>query len=368
MNNRVSTKVIIIAAALFQPIFNLSNLHAQEQISLTPQQIQDHGIVFEPVSPVSVGDGERVAATIMTAPDANHMISAWFDGQLRAWQVAPGDTVVEGTPVATVSSESFMQAQQSYLDARIASNQARITLERDQRLFDAGIIAEVRLEETRRQQQQAEVAYRANRQRLINAGVSASDLNQLDSGAVTLGSYLVRSTLSGTVARRFVSAGDHINDGSPLLSIVNSAENWVYAHVPSYLSSSLEQGQSLTLVESGEALIIQSVDRQVDSTSQTVGVYATFTGNTGWLPGEQVSVRLPPASQGIRLPASAVVHNGHETTIYVRSANGVEARTLILLPAGRSYVAPQGLSSTDQVVTRGTAVLKGIQLGLGGTE
>lgn len=368
MKNRVSTKVIIIAAALLQSAASLNHVYAQEQIPLSQQEVEDLGIIFEPVVAVSDSDGERVAASIITAPDANNTVSAWFDGQILSWEVAPGETINEGTPVAIVSSESFMEAQQAYVDARIENNQARITLDRDQRLYDAGIIAAVRLEETRRQQQQADIAYRSKRQRLLNAGVSTADLEQLDSGSVTLGEYQVRSPLSGIVARRYVMAGDHISEGSALLGIVNNSEAWLFARVPSYLSASLSAGQMLTLSESGELLLIQSVDRQVDTLTQSIGVYATFTESTAWLPGQQVSVRLPPVSQGIRVPDSSVVHNGHETTIYVRTETGVEARTLTLQPAGRNYLATQGLTPSEQVVTRGTAILKGIQLGLGGTE
>lgn len=368
MKNKVSSKVIIIAAALFQSVAGLNHLSAQEQIPLSQQEIQDLGIIFEPVVAVSDSDGERVPATIITAPDANNSVSAWFDGLLLSWEVAPGETIAEGTPVATVSSESYREAQQDYLDARIESNQAQISLDRDQRLFDAGIIAEVRLEETRRQQQQAELAYRSKRQHLLNAGASQADLDRLNAGTVTLGEYRVRSPLSGTVARRYATAGDHIDEGAQLLSIANTSEVWLLARAPSYLSTSLTPGQTLTLSESGESLAIQSIDRQVDTRTQSIGVYATFSGNTEWLPGQQVSVRLPPSSQGMRVPDSSVVHNGHETTVYVRTANGAEARTLILQPAGRNYVATQGLSASEQIVTRGTAVLKGIQLGLGGTE
>ena len=368
MKNRVSTKVIIIAAALLQSVACLNTVYAQAQIPLSRQEIEDLGIVFEPVVAVSGSDGERVSASIITAPDVNNTVSAWFDGQILSWEVAPGEAINEGTPVAIVSSESFMEAQQAYMDARIENNQAHIALDRDQRLYDAGIIAAVRLEETRRQQQQADIAYRSKRQRLLNAGVSTADLEQLDTGSVTLGEYRVRSPLSGTVASRYVMAGDHISEGSPLLGVANTAEAWLFARVPSYLSSSLSAGQTLTLSESGESLRIQSVDRQVDTLTQSIGVYATFTESTDWLPGQQVSVRLPPAAQGMRVPDSSVVHNGHETTIYVRTENGVEARTLILQPAGRNYLATQGLTASEQIVTRGTAVLKGIQLGLGGTE
>ena len=68
------------------------------------------------------------------------------------------------------------------------------------------------------------------------------------------------------------------------------------------------------------------------------------------------------------MPNSAVVHSGNETTVFVRTAAGIEARTVALEPMGADYVASGGLKAGDEIVVRGTAVLKGIQAGFGDLE
>ncbi|MDP2283257.1 MAG: efflux RND transporter periplasmic adaptor subunit, partial [Pseudohongiella sp.] len=107
-----------------------------------------------------------------------------------------------------------------------------------------------------------------------------------------------------------------------------------------------------------------------DSTNQTLGILAEFDADNSapMLPGQLVTLILPPADRGVRVPAEAVVHAGEETTVYVRTTNGAEARVLQLTPSGRHYIAADGLRVGEEVVVQGTAVLKGIQLGLGGTE
>jgi len=70
----------------------------------------------------------------------------------------------------------------------------------------------------------------------------------------------------------------------------------------------------------------------------------------------------------VLVPASAVVHTGDETSVFVRTATGVEIRQLELRPVGSHYRAQHGISVGEELVVSGAALLKGMQLGLGGGE
>ncbi len=84
------------------------------------------------------------------------------------------------------------------------------------------------------------------------------------------------------------------------------------------------------------------------------------------LPGQLVTLRLAAGSTGVLVPADAVVRTGDASIVYVRQPGGVEARTLQLRVHGSDYLAESGVSAGEEVVVRGAALLKGIQLGLGG--
>ena len=68
------------------------------------------------------------------------------------------------------------------------------------------------------------------------------------------------------------------------------------------------------------------------------------------------------------VPAAAVTHSGSDTTVYVRHADGVEARPISLLPLGNHYLATEGIAPGEELVIEGAALLKGIQIGLGSGE
>ncbi|TFH73764.1 efflux RND transporter periplasmic adaptor subunit [Gammaproteobacteria bacterium LSUCC0112] len=344
--------------------------HAQEAIPLAADDLQRMAIVFAPVQAVAGTDGDRVPATVISPPDVSGTLNALFEGQLQSWHVETGAEVSVGQLLATLRSEDLLLAQQMFMDAAIALSHADAALTRDQRLFDEGIIAEQRLQASKRDQQLAAVAESSARRRLSSAGFSNNELSQLQRGNSTLGQYQLKAPVAGIVSQRLVQAGAQVSDGDALLGLRSSDPLWVSARVPARLAGSLQAGSTLTLANSSATLTLRQIDKQIDSVNQTIGIQAELDAGSpmALMPGQIVTLILPPAERGVRVPAEAVVHAGEETTVYVRTSSGAEARVLQLTPSGRHYIAADGLRAGEEVVVQGAAVLKGIQLGLGGTE
>src|SRR5690606_15381310 len=132
------------------------------------------------------------------------------------------------------------------------------------------------------------------------------------------------------------------------------------------LAARVQPGDTLRLADRDATLVVRQKDRSLAAGSQTIGILAEFTSAIELLPGQIVSLQLPPQADGIVVPADAVVHNGNATTVFVRVPDGVESRLLDLQPIGTDYLAIDGLTAGEEVVVRGAALLKGITLGLGG--
>lgn len=355
--------------ALLMPIMSTAT-HAQNDITLATDDLQRMAIVFAPVQAVAGSDGDRVPATVISPPDVSATLNALFEGQLQSWHVETGAEVSAGQLLATLRSEDLLLAQQIFLDAVIALSHADAALERDQRLFDEGIIAGQRLQSSNRDRQLAAVAESGARRRLSSAGFSHSELSALQSGSSSLGQYQLTAPTAGIVSERLVQAGAQIADGDALLALRSTEQLWVNARVPARIAGRLSAGARLSVADSPATLILRQQDRQIDIDTQTLGILAEFDAGSdaALMPGQIVTLILPPAQRGVRVPAEAVVHAGEETTVYVRTASGAEARILQLTPSGRHYIAADGLRAGEEVVVQGAAVLKGIQLGLGGTE
>lgn len=367
-NPRLKLARGLTAAVAAVLLSQMSVVRAQEAIALDADDLQRLAIVFAPVQAVSGADGDRVPATVTAAPNYPNTVLALFEGQVQQWHVDSGSNVSAGEPLLTLRSEDLLLAQQEFLDAALALAQAEANLVRDQQLLSEGIIAEQRLQSTQREQQRAAAALAGTRQRLVSAGFSTSEVNGWLQRTPVLGNYVVRAPADAVVSERLVAAGAQVSDGEALAALQSTDALWVNARVPARLASNLMTGATLSVADSDDTLTLRQVDRQIDNATQTIGIHAEFSGTVDWLPGQMVTLVLPPSDRGVRVPSEAVVHAGEETTVYVRTSAGAEARVLSLTPSGRNYIATSGLQAGEQVVVQGAAVLKGIQLGLGGTE
>jgi cobalt-zinc-cadmium efflux system membrane fusion protein len=345
-----------------------AQVQAQEPVAISPEDIVRMGVVFTPLEAADTSTGARVAATVVNSPDTAAMAGSLWTGTLSRWHAMAGDSVVAGALLATVRSQDVLPLQQAWISAVTALESADLALQRDETLFAQGVIAEQRLQQTRLAQQQAAFSERSARAQLAQGGFDAARLQALRERGQGLGEFYLLAPEAGVLSQRLHTAGDFVAAGETVATLNAGSQRWLSAHVPARMARDLTTGQRLSIAGSGETLTLRQMDYVIDSSNQTIELLAEFDAPSGLTTGQIVSLVLPPSAPGIRVPERAVVHSGSLTTVYVRTASGVEARTLSLRAIGADYLALDGLSAGEEVAIQGTAVLKGIQLGLGGGE
>lgn len=113
-----------------------------------------------------------------------------------------------------------------------------------------------------------------------------------------------------------------------------------------------------------------SASQTVSSSSQTVVLRAAVEGKAGQVrPGEFVTVELPvlanpAATQGSwDVPLSAVAHDGDQAYLFVRTADGFEARPVKVVVSVGQRVRVQGpVKAGEQIAVSGVVALKGAWL------
>lgn len=340
-------------------------LSAQELIPLDAATVNRLGLVFMPVTAPDTSTGARFPANVTASPRTESEVHALHGGVLESWQVQAGQQVAAGTVLAIVRSPDVLALQQEWVAAQAADQNASYALERDQSLFDQGVIARQRLQESERQAREARFTLQALQAALEQAGFSAQELLALQSEGRELGRYRIKAAIGGIVAHLDHRAGDMIEAGAAVVAVTGDTL-WISAELPAALAARVAVGQTLRLADTGAALLVQQKEQALDDQTQTVGVLAEFTDPVTLLPGQIVTLLLPPQADGIVVPADAVVRNGADTVVFVKVAQGVESRVLSLQPLGPDYLARDGLEVGDEVVVRGASVIKGITLGLGG--
>jgi RND family efflux transporter MFP subunit len=340
-------------------------LAAQQVIPLDAATSNRLGLVFMPVAAPDTSSGARFPARVIASPRSESELHAVHGGVLESWQVQPGQEVAAGELLAVLRSPAVLALQQDWVAAQAAEQQAAFALSRDQSLFDQGIIARQRLQESERVARELRFRLQALQAALEQAGFSAQELSALHSEGRELGRYRVKAALAGIVAHMDHRVGDMIAEGEALLALTGG-KLWISAELPATLAARIVSGQTLRLAETGAELVVRQKEQALDELTQSVGVLAEFTGAVTLLPGQIVTLLLPPPADGIVVPADAVVRNGADTVVFVRVPQGVESRVLTLQAIGTDYLATSGLVAGEEVVVRGAAVLKGITLGLGG--
>ncbi len=343
-------------------------IFAQENIAISDADISHMGIVFAQAQTIDSTAGARFAGTIINSPESISSLSTRYSGVIEQWHQTAGSAVTAGQLLASLRSTEILAVQNEWIAALSAQESAQFELNKDQTLFEGGIISQQRLQQTRTRAQQANFSERSLRAQLSLAGFTDNRLNALRENGTGLGSYYLLSPSSSVLTQRMGSVGDYIEANTVIASLNSAAPLWVSVHVPGRFAIDMAIGQTLSIAGSGETLTLQQKDFVIDSSNQTIELLAQFNADNAFTTGQIVSVVLPPSRQGILVPDRAVVHNGNSTVVYVRTSAGVEARELDLISVGADYLAQSGINAGELIAVQGSAVLKGIQLGLGSGE
>lgn len=343
-------------------------LLAQEVLNISAADSARMGIVFAPVALADNNAGARFPATVINSPDAVALLSATHAGRILQWHRVAGETLQAGDLLLTMSSQDILPLQQDWIQAVTALESAEFSLQKDQSLFEQGVISQQRLTQTRSLQEQALFGERGARAQLTLAGFTAQRLQQLRTTGAGLGQYYVLAPGAAVMTQRMAGAGEFVAAGSALVTLNAGDSRWLSVHLPARLAADVDIGQRISIADSGQSLTIRQKDFAVDRADQSIEILAEFDAAASFMTGQILTVNLPSSRQGILIPDRAVVHTGQDTTVYVRTAAGVEARNLNLRSLGADYLAESGIREGEQIAIQGTAVLKGIQLGLGGGE
>lgn len=186
------------------------------------------------LDPVSIGP-ENVTVltrdTLRSGPTVSGALAAEQEAELRA-EVGgrvlrvladPGQPVRQGQLLVQLDDaairDAWLSARSGVTAAKSAAEQAHRDEERDQRLADAGAIAARDLEAAHRGSLAADAALADAEARLANAQL------QLDRTQV-------RAPFAGLVSDRPANAGDVVQVGAPLVTVVDPVGMWLEAQVP----------------------------------------------------------------------------------------------------------------------------------------
>ncbi|HET7457302.1 MAG TPA: efflux RND transporter periplasmic adaptor subunit [Gemmatimonadaceae bacterium] len=176
------------------------------------------------------------------APEKEAAIRAQVGGTVLQTYVDEGQRVTAGTPLVRLDDaavrDAALGARSGVASARAQAEVAQRNLQRAEQLLAAGAIAERDVESAR----SANVAAQAQ---LANARALQASAEK------NLGNTYIRAPFAGVVAQRSVNAGDVVQPGGALVTVVQPSSMRLEASVPAEQLSSVRVGMPVQFSVSG---------------------------------------------------------------------------------------------------------------------
>ena len=352
------------------------NDHADEdehsesvEVHLNANQISELGIVVSAVTNGAVDGILELPAEV--GFDQNHLahVTPRVSGIVRSVAVAEGDRVEAGDVLAVLNSRPLADAKASYLSARARLDLAESSFEREERLWERQISAEQDFLDARRALEEARIEVRSAGQQLDALGVDVSTLPRMvASSDVSLTRYELAAPISGTIIERHAVLGEVMEEGAqpPAFIVADTDSVWVDAAV---------YGADLGRIRAGAPVSIdpgdggQPIESSIDFVSPQIGE-RTRTGRARIVidnPGDRlrpgmfvtVFAAASDAQPTVRVPVTALQTVEGETVVFVRTSDGFEVREVRLGRRSDRYAEIlSGVSLGEMIATTQSFSLK----------
>jgi len=259
-----------------------------------------------------------VRGAIAAIPNEDVKVSALVAGRVNAVTVAEGDSVRQGQVIAELDRQPLedlrRQAAAAVDQAKAQVENARLTLQRNQQLFERGIAAGKEVEDAKKDQAGAQAALEQ-----ANAVLSTAVRNVERAS--------VRAPIDGQIVKRMVSVGEQVDGtaGQPIVEIANLDRVELAANVPADYLSRIRVGLTATIKSDafpdrhfpGSILAIAPA---VDATTNAAlaRIRAANQGHAlkvGMF--AEAHVAVAEHANALVVPPSAIVRNTEGTTVYV---------------------------------------------------
>jgi len=353
---RICTIGCLIAGALAA-----TGCHKTQAPAAGGPQMQGLPVQTVTVTMAPVAQSSEYVATIKSRRST--ALVPQVSGQLTEIGVHSGDQVKAGQLLmqidarqqrATVDSLRATERQKKALD-----DYDTIEVERQRKLFEAGVTSRDAYEQAQQAYQNAKADYQ-------------SAVEARKAGEQLLDYYAVRAPFDGVVGDIPVHVGDYVGPNlSPATVLTTIDENnhlEAYIYIPTERSPEVRMGLGVDLTDNSGKLLektkVDFISAEVDSTLQGILVKAPVEATPEMLRNAQmIKARVIWSTKPMALvPVLAVVRQGEESFVFVvlkQNGMAVAHRTPVVLgdTVGNDYSIVSGLNAGDSVIVSGTQFL-----------
>lgn len=331
-------------------------------IQLSVDEIQQSGLTITTIQTEKVSDQLVLSANITANQDRIAFVAPRVEGKLIKVTANLGDQVKAGQSLAVVDSIQMGEARAEYRHAQSELKLAEANFQRIDKLYKEEVVPQRQWLEAKNAYERAQTSAREGADHLhILVGSS-------DTGIST---FVITAPFSGVVIEKDAVMGELAKPEGKLFTIADLSTVWIEADVSEKDLGKLTVGSPATVTTSsfpdesfkGKVSYISSI---FDKETRTVKARIELLNPDRKLRIDMFAramVDLASSRDALILPQDAVLLVQGQSTVYIQTENGFEARPVELgEQLNKGVVIKSGLKAGEQVVTSGAYALKSRQL------
>lgn len=335
-------------------------------VRMTDEQIAGAKIEVAEAGPGTVVRRVSLPGTIVANADRLAHVPARVAGIVTALNKRLGEMVSAGEVLAVVESAEIATAKGDYLAALRSTELARVTFEREQRLWQRKVSAEQDFLKARTDWQEAQIRLDLTRQKLAAIGLSQAEVEALPRQPIeALRRQEVRAPIAGRITARPKMLGDAISAEAEVYTLADLSTVWVEMAVPPTDLAFVKEGMAARILGEGEGRgegRIVFLSPVLDPETRSARAVVEVPNPEGaFRPGGFVTAEVSTEEQRVDVLVlrGAVQQIENESVVFVRTPEGFEKREVVLGRGDQERVEVVfGLDLGERYATANSFILK----------
>lgn len=333
-----------------------------DEIRLSAEELKQSNITVKDIQLEKVADQLILSANITANQDRIAFVAPRVEGKLIKVTANLGDQVKTGQALAVIDSIQMGEARAEYHRAKSELKLAEANFRRIDKLYKDEVVPQRQWLEVKNAYERAQT----------NARESADHLHILVGSSDTgISTFVITAPFSGVVIEKDAVIGELVKPENKLFTIADLSTVWIEADVSEKDLGKLTVGSPATVTVTsfpdesfkGKVSYISSI---FDKQTRTVKARIELPNPDRKLRIDMFAramVDLTSSREALILPQEAVLLVQGQSTVYIQTENGFEARPVeVGEQLNKGVVITSGLKSDEQVVISGAYALKSRQL------
>jgi membrane fusion protein, heavy metal efflux system len=326
-----------------------------ETINFSPTQLSQAKITTTKLLPATQAQNTfMLNGQAVWSSQAQSTIAAPVAGIIQQLSIENLQTISAGQTIATLHSPQLLTWQSELLQAQAQRDLAAQHLQREQQLFNEGIIAEKRVFEARNALTMTDVSLKQKQQLMQLVGKAAN--KQLDP------QLSIKANQSGVVSEVLVSQGQQVEAGTPLVKLVRNGQLWLQLQATPAQAQQIRVGNTVQVAGCATGQVKSLANGLTANTQTRIIQVAIPQAQQCLQPLQYVSAQV------LAVPSQALVKQNNQWYVFKQTAQGFEPIAVKVLSQSnnQTLIDGQALQDNMPIAMTGLVQIKAAWSGMGG--